>query len=76
MLPVPFRSRSRISHRLVFPQRRGRLTVPCASCGLNGLGITAVYGKVRTVVWEDGAARPFLRDPGPASARISRIIGF
>ena len=24
---------------------------------------TAVYEKVRTVVWEDGAARPLLPDP-------------
>jgi hypothetical protein len=26
---------------------------------------TAVYEKVRTVVWEDGAARPLLPDPRP-----------
>jgi hypothetical protein len=30
---------------------------------------TAVYEKVRTVVWEDGAARPLL--PDPAAERSS-----
>ena len=32
---------------------------------------TAVYEKVRTVVWEDGAARPLLPDSTASTATAS-----
>jgi hypothetical protein len=35
---------------------------------------TAVYIQVRTVVWEDGAARPLLPDSGERSSPIGRAV--